>query len=163
MDINVERLCVLLYRIVIGYERLSGGGRRMDQVTMKIIKAECRHENIISWMHSKQIAAQIGKSNEEMLRSCDIVLGVMDGTEVDSGTASEIGFAAALGKKCYGLRTDFRDCGEFDGQPFNLQVLYWIELSKEIPDNHHAMFPARGNPNDIGGSEVNFRPPCCHC
>ncbi len=77
----------------------------------------------------KEIAVQIGKANEDMIRSCDIVLGVLDGAELDSGTVSEIGFAAARGKKCYGLRTDFRNCGEFDGQPFNLQVLYWIESS----------------------------------
>jgi len=48
---------------------------------------------------------------------------------LDSGTVSEIGFGAGLGKKCYGLRTDVRDSGEFDGLPFNLQVLYWIEAS----------------------------------
>jgi nucleoside 2-deoxyribosyltransferase len=77
----------------------------------------------------KEIAAQIGKANEEMIRSCDIVLGVLDGTEVDSGTASEIGFAAALGKKGYGLRTDFRNSGDFDAIPINLQVLYWVESS----------------------------------
>ncbi len=64
-----------------------------------------------------------------MIRSCDILLGVLDGPELDSGTVSEIGFAAGLGKKCYGLRTDFRNCGEFDGVPVNLQVLYWIEAS----------------------------------
>jgi nucleoside 2-deoxyribosyltransferase len=77
----------------------------------------------------KRIAAEIGKANEEMIRSCDAVLGVLDGPDVDSGTASEIGFAAALGKKCYGLRTDFRNSGDFDGVPINLQVLYWIESS----------------------------------
>jgi nucleoside 2-deoxyribosyltransferase len=77
----------------------------------------------------KDIAMRIGKTNEEMIRSCDIVLGVLDGAELDSGTVSEIGFAAALGKNCSGIRTDFRDCGEFDGMPFNLQVLYWIEVS----------------------------------
>jgi nucleoside 2-deoxyribosyltransferase len=77
----------------------------------------------------KQITTEIGKSNEDMIRSCDVVLGVVDGPEVDSGTASEIGFAAALGKTCYGLRTDFRNCGDFDGIPINLQVLYWIESS----------------------------------
>jgi nucleoside 2-deoxyribosyltransferase len=77
----------------------------------------------------RKIAREIGKANEEMIRSCDLILGVLDGAELDSGTASEIGFAAALGKKCYGLRTDFRDCGEFDGLSFNLQVLYWIEAS----------------------------------
>jgi nucleoside 2-deoxyribosyltransferase len=77
----------------------------------------------------RKIACEIGKANEEMIRSCDIVLGVLDGAELDSGTVSEIGFAAALCKKCFGLRTDFRDCGDFQGLPFNLQVLYWIESS----------------------------------
>jgi nucleoside 2-deoxyribosyltransferase len=77
----------------------------------------------------RQIAAQIGKANEEMIRDCEIVLGVLDGLELDSGTVSELGFAAALGKKCYGLRTDFRNSGDFDGIPINLQVLYWIESS----------------------------------
>jgi hypothetical protein len=27
------------------------------------------------------------------------------------------------------LRTDFRNSGDFDGIPINLQVLYWIESS----------------------------------
>lgn len=58
-----------------------------------------------------------------------LLLGSNEGAKVDPGVASEIGFAAGLGKKCYGLRTDFRDCGEFDGLRFNLQVLYWIESS----------------------------------
>lgn len=77
----------------------------------------------------QDIARQIGKANEQMIRSCDVVLGVLDGPELDSGAASEIGFAAGLGKKCYGLRTDFRNSGDFDGIPINLQVLYWIEAS----------------------------------
>jgi len=75
----------------------------------------------------RDIAVQIGKANEDMIRSCDIVLGVLDGLELDSDTVSEIGFAAALGKKCYGLITDFRNSADFDGIPINLQVLYWIE------------------------------------
>jgi len=77
----------------------------------------------------RQTAAQIGKANEDMIRSCDVVLAVLDGAELHSGTVSEIGFAAGLGKKCYGLRTYFRDSGELDGLPFNLQVLYWLEAS----------------------------------
>ena len=54
---------------------------------------------------------------------------MLDGPELDSGTVSEIGFAAGVGKKCYGLCTDFRDCGDFEGLSINLQVLYWIESS----------------------------------
>ncbi|MGB6066517.1 MAG: nucleoside 2-deoxyribosyltransferase [Desulfomonilaceae bacterium] len=57
------------------------------------------------------------------------MLGELDGAELDSGTVCEIGFAASLGKRCYGLRTDFRDLGDLKGLPINLQVLYLIESS----------------------------------
>lgn len=73
------------------------------------------------------ISSRIGCCNEEMIRMADAVLAVLDGAEVDSGTASEVGFASALGKKCYGLRTDQRDTGDFLGIPINLQVLHFIE------------------------------------
>jgi len=77
----------------------------------------------------QDIARLIGKANENMIRSCDVILGVLDGLELNSGTVSEIGFAAGLGKKCYGLRTDFPNSGDFDGIPINLHVLYWIEAT----------------------------------
>jgi nucleoside 2-deoxyribosyltransferase len=76
-----------------------------------------------------RIAVAIGELNEARIREADVLLGVLDGAEVDSGTASEIGFAAALGKRCFGLRTDGRDCGDFVGIPVNLQVLHFIERS----------------------------------
>jgi nucleoside 2-deoxyribosyltransferase len=66
--------------------------------------------------------------NENAIRECDVLLGVLDGAEVDSGTAAEIGFAAASAKKCFGLRTDWRDSGEF-GLALNLQVLHFIQKS----------------------------------
>jgi hypothetical protein len=70
----------------------------------------------------KRFAVQSGEGNEEMIRSCNIVPGVLYGIELDSGTVSEVDFGAKIGEKCYGLRTDFRDCGEFDGIPFKLFV-----------------------------------------
>ncbi len=51
-------------------------------------------------------------------------------TELDSRTVSEMEFAAALGKTCFDPRTDCQECWEFDGQPFFLQVSYWIEPSE---------------------------------
>jgi len=77
----------------------------------------------------KRIAMRIGLLNENLIRESDVLLAVLDGTEVDSGVASEVGFATGLGKICYGLRTDFRNCGEMDGIPINLQVLHFIEKS----------------------------------
>ena len=76
-----------------------------------------------------EVAAQIGACNEGGIRGAEVLLAVLDGAEVDSGTASEVGFAAALGKRCYALRTDLRDCGDFVGLPFNLQLLHFIEKS----------------------------------
>ena len=75
------------------------------------------------------IAQKMGCANENGIRNSDLLLGIVDGAEVDSGTAAEIGFAAGIGKRCYGLRTDRRNCGDFDGIPINLQVLHFIKRS----------------------------------
>lgn len=76
-----------------------------------------------------KVARRIGNMNDQGIRRSDAILGVLDGAELDSGTVCEIGFAAGLGKRCYGLRTDFRDLGDFEGLPINLQVLHFIESS----------------------------------
>lgn len=46
--------------------------------------------------------------NVAALRRCSFVLAVLDGSDVDSGVAWEVGFARALGKPVFGLRSDFR-------------------------------------------------------
>jgi nucleoside 2-deoxyribosyltransferase len=69
----------------------------------------------------------IAAKNEAAIRGCDLVIAVLDGVDVDSGTASEIGFAAGLGKPSFGLRTDSRLAGDNLGSRVNLQVEYWIE------------------------------------
>ncbi len=50
----------------------------------------------------------IFKKCVEGVDSSDIVVAVLDGVDVDSGTAWEIGYAYAKGKPIVGLRTDFR-------------------------------------------------------
>lgn len=72
---------------------------------------------------------QIARANEEAIRQCDIVVGVLDGVDVDSGTAGEMGFAYGIGKRVYGLRTDFRLTGDNIAAGVNLQVRHWIEAS----------------------------------
>jgi len=77
----------------------------------------------------RRVSSEIGACNEAGIRGADVVFAVLDGAEIDSGTASEIGFGCALGKPCYGLRSDLRDSGDFVGVPVNLQVLHFIERS----------------------------------
>ncbi|WP_136514559.1 nucleoside 2-deoxyribosyltransferase [Geomonas edaphica] len=77
----------------------------------------------------KEAASFTGGVNAQGLKGADLVLAVLDGTEPDSGTVAEVGYGAGIGKRCFGLRTDFRDCGDFPGVPLNLQVIYFIEES----------------------------------
>lgn len=46
------------------------------------------------------------------INSSNIILAVLDGVDVDSGTAWEIGYAYAKGKPIIGLRTDFRSLSD---------------------------------------------------
>ena len=65
----------------------------------------------------------------KMIESSGGMLTVLDGTHVDSGTASEIGCAFALGKKTLCYRGDFRFTGDNPGSTVNLQVEYFIRKS----------------------------------
>lgn len=56
----------------------------------------------------------------------DIVTANLDGVDVDSGTASEIGYAAGRGIPIFGYRTDFRLAGDNIGSLVNLQVESFI-------------------------------------
>jgi len=76
-----------------------------------------------------RVNTELGRTNAASILSCDGMVAILDGVDVDSGTASEIGFAFAQGKRIYGLRTDFRLAGDNEGSIVNLQVQYFIEAS----------------------------------
>jgi nucleoside 2-deoxyribosyltransferase len=75
------------------------------------------------------VDAAVGQRNQELLEQADGVLAILDGTDVDSGTAAEIGFAAARGTPIVGVRTDMRRTGENEGCIVNLQVEFFIRDS----------------------------------
>lgn len=72
---------------------------------------------------------EIGDTNRAAIDQCDLVCAVLDGTDVDSGTASEIGYAFALGKPIVGYRGDFRLSADNEGSIVNLQVEYFVRAS----------------------------------
>lgn len=74
------------------------------------------------------------------VREADIVVAVLDGEDVDSGTAVEIGYALALGRPIVGLRTDFRG-GEERG--VNLMVAFACDTFIFDPDASIADLAAR--------------------
>lgn len=73
-------------------------------------------------------ALEIGRRNSDAIRSCTLLAAHVDGQELDSGTAAEVGFAAALGLRCFAVRTDLRQSGE-PGVSVNLQVEHFLVAS----------------------------------
>lgn len=72
-----------------------------------------------------EFVLEVGRRNAEAIRGCTRLVACLDGADVDSGTAAEVGYAAALGIRCHGLRTDLREAGE-RGAIVNLQVQSFI-------------------------------------
>jgi nucleoside 2-deoxyribosyltransferase len=111
---------------------------------------------------------QIGATNATAIESCDLVFAVLDGTDVDSGTASEIGYAFALGKRILGYRGDFRLSADNEGSTVNLQVEYFIrasggEIFKQIAELPAALARIGGGsahiPNATAKLQSDLRPP----
>jgi len=51
---------------------------------------------------------RIFRTDISALRSSDIVVAILDGMDVESGVAFELGYAHCLGKRIIGLKTDYR-------------------------------------------------------
>jgi nucleoside 2-deoxyribosyltransferase len=76
-----------------------------------------------------------GARNAGLIADADGMLACLDGTDVDSGTAAEIGYGFALGLVIVGLRTDFRLASDNEGTTVNLQVEYFIVESGGVVVN----------------------------
>ena len=73
-------------------------------------------------------AIEVGERNATAIRGSQLLIAQLDGQEVDAGTAAEVGYAAALGLPCLGVRSDLRSSGE-PGMRVNLQLEAFIVLS----------------------------------
>jgi nucleoside 2-deoxyribosyltransferase len=71
----------------------------------------------------------IGARNAALIEAAAGVLAVLDGADVDSGTAAEVGYAAALRRPVVGVRLDLRRTGENDATIVNLQVEWFIRTT----------------------------------
>jgi nucleoside 2-deoxyribosyltransferase len=74
-----------------------------------------------------------GARNAQLIDGSAGLLAVLDGTDVDSGTAAEIGYAAALGKPVVGWRSDLRQTGDNEATVVNLQVEHFLaEVHRDL-------------------------------
>jgi nucleoside 2-deoxyribosyltransferase len=77
----------------------------------------------------RRINPEIGRKNQRLIDECDVIFAVLDGADVDSGTAAEIGYGFAKQKPILGYRSDFRLSADNEGGIVNLQVEYFIRAS----------------------------------
>jgi nucleoside 2-deoxyribosyltransferase len=86
----------------------------------------------------REMMLEIGRRNSRAIRTSEILVALLEGQEPDSGTVAELGYAAGLGKRCFGLRSDLRQAGE-EGVAVNLQVETFViasggVIAKSLPD-----------------------------
>ena len=56
----------------------------------------------------EEIVNTVFSKDTSHIKDCDILVFVTDGRVPDEGACVELGIAYALGKRCYGIRTDAR-------------------------------------------------------
>lgn len=92
------------------------------------IKA-CIIENLgerieVIWPHEITAGTplEIFQSNVKALDECKIMVAILDGPQVEDGTAWEVGYHYARGGRIVGIRTDFRKAGESSSSKVNAMV-----------------------------------------
>ena len=65
---------------------------------------------------------KIYEEDISVLKACDVVVAILDGVEVNSGVAFEMGYAVALGKPVIGLKTDHRAFSKLEHVNLMLEV-----------------------------------------
>jgi len=121
-----------MYRVLVpelrreGYEVVDPW-KLTDQakigLVLKLPYGEARRE---AW---RSLNPEIAANNRIAIDRCDAVFAVLDGADVDSGTAAEIGYAFAQHKPIVGYRGDLRLSSDNEGSTVNLQVEYFIRES----------------------------------
>ncbi|MCK4402993.1 MAG: nucleoside 2-deoxyribosyltransferase [Dehalococcoidia bacterium] len=61
----------------------------------------------------------------KQVNSARIIVALLDGQDVDSGTCIELGYGYAKGKKIFGLLTDFRAYCTADPEPHRPNLMVW--------------------------------------
>ena len=76
--------------------------------------------------------------------SAEIVVALLDGQDVDSGTCIELGYACAKGKKIFGLLTDHRAYETADAEPHRPNLMVWgvCEEGKTLYSNLSSLAAA---------------------
>lgn len=125
----IEEILLRNFHVVNPFKETEALGREIGVLNQNLLNSKISTPFSQTQQLFREINHQIGEQNATFIRGVDLMLAVLDGSDVDSGTAAEIGFAFALGKPIWGLRGDIRWSGDNLGGRINLQVEYFIRAS----------------------------------
>jgi len=94
-------------------------------------------ENSVFDEYGEFLSKETFDSDLKAIDNCDLVLAILDGSDADSGTCYECGYAYNK-KKILGIRTDFRS-GEEDG--LNVMLRHGVD--------DLIFYPCNENPPDV--------------
>ena len=127
------RLLLDVLRDELGYEVFWAWDTCDEEVSKRLQirpKAGWQAELRMRQRNLSKINVAIFESDKRLLDRSDIVIAVLDGADVDSGTAWEIGYAYAKGKPIIGIKSDFRFFAP--GQSVNLMIEESIKEHGEL-------------------------------
>ena len=109
-----------------------------------LIDEICKEEGFDTFLPQRD-APQLAADNKSAVfgaelhanEDCSLVVANLDGVDVDSGTAWELGYATARGKSIIGLRTDWRRYSECE--LVNLMIEESVYLVRDLTDLRKAL------------------------
>ena len=110
----------------LGYEVLDPWGLTDPRKIEAVQRMPYGPERRAAW---RTLNREVGATNRAAIDRAHGVVAILDGPDVDSGTAAEIGYAFARGKLIVGYRGDFRLSSDNEGSTVNLQVEFFIHES----------------------------------
>ena len=116
---EIAKVLALKFHVIEPFAESKEIGTKITSLSHQLRFSSTQSNSCSIFNELAKLNHQIGQINRESL----------DGSDVDSGVAAEIGYAFASGKQIYGLRTDFRLAGDNYGSEINLQVEYFIHAS----------------------------------
>jgi nucleoside 2-deoxyribosyltransferase len=78
----------------------------------------------VVWPHEIAFGSLEGifQANLQALDRCSIMVAILDGTQMDDGTAWKMGYHYSRGRKIIGIRTDFQKAGETNSSKVNAMI-----------------------------------------
>ena len=126
----------------LGYEVIDPWAHTDPRTIAAIERMTPGPQRVAAW---RALNHEIGAANRAAIDRAHGVIAILDGTDVDSGTAAEIGYAFARGKLIVGYRGDFRLSADNEGSIVNLQVEYFIrESGGTIVSRYEDLGPSLG-------------------